>query len=799
MNNWLTFEQITRENSGGKAAELANMTKLGLNVPPFVALSLSAATRIRQTGEWTGILSELLALLDETKLYAVRSSANREDGTETSFAGLFETYLNVPTADLANKISACLEAGEKSHIQDYAAYHVLEATDILVTVVVQEMIPAERAGVLFTANPQGLLNESVLVVGKGLGEGIVNAEVPVTTYFLKRDEDLVYFEREEESPLMTEGEIITLLHQVDGLKSQQLDIEFALLDGNVYILQSRPITTFPKGAVTVLNNSNLVESYPGLTQPLTESFITFAYEQVFKGVAWRFSRSQTLVDYYASAFQELVVRVNGRMYYNMNHFYGLLQFLPFPKLLLPIWQEMMGFTQKEIVIPPELAKNTRLWDSLLISGRIMKELVTTPKQMATLNHEFQETTTFFNEVYTADLSAVKIEEVYHVLADRILKKWDITLVNDLYAFVYTGLLKRLLQKWGKNPDSNEWHPWFAGIPMMASMEPVHEMQKLAAFVREHHLTQAVRAIQTPTELTAFLADYPHFGVVFNHYIENYGDRGLEELKLEAQTFRSHPIKTLHQIVDYLEIQPRVEKTSLENEPAPFKGWRKLVFQFLSKRARLGIQHRETSRLNRSRIYGMVRTLFHRLGVIAETEGFIAHHEDIFWLTTDEAFDLKDYRALIAERKQAQQGYEKLPAYGYLVFKGRPYDKAVRTIEDGSMVATTNQLQGTPTSNGVVEGEVLVVHHPSEVRGGAKDKILVTQMTDPGWVFLLTQAKGIIAEKGSLLSHTAIISRELGIPAVVGIKHATRQLKTGDYVILDGNSGKITRKEAHDES
>ena len=86
-----------------------------------------------------------------------------------------------------------------------------------------------------------------------------------------------------------------------------------------------------------------------------------------------------------------------------------------------------------------------------------------------------------------------------------------------------------------------------------------------------------------------------------------------------------------------------------------------------------------------------------------------------------------------------------------------------------------------------------------MRGGAKDKILVTQMTDPGWVFLLTQAKGIIAEKGSLLSHTAIISRELGIPAVVGIKHATRQLKTGDYVILDGNSGKITWKESRNES
>ncbi len=799
MNNWLTYEQMTRENSGGKAAELASMKKRGLNVPPFIALSLATAKRIRGTGEIEPTLTELYPMLDERKLYAVRSSANMEDGSETSFAGLFETYLNVSPTHIADKISACLAAGDKNHIHAYADYHTLNASDIVVTVIVQEMIPAERSGVLFTANPQGLLNESVLVIGNGLGEGIVNAEVPVTTYYLKRDEDFVYFEREEDSPLMTEKERADLLQQVDGLTSKQLDVEFAIADGSVYVLQSRPITTFPTGAMTVLNNSNLVESYPGLTQPLTESFITFAYEQVFKGVAWRFSRSQALLDHYASAFQELVVRVNGRMYYNMNHLYGLLQFLPFPKLLLPIWQEMMGFTQKEIVIPPALAKQTSLWDSLLISSRIIKELVTTPKQMTALDRAFQDTTTFFHASYKTDMSAAEVKNLYHALEERILKKWDITLVNDLYAFTYTGLLKRVLRRWGKDPDSNEWHQWFAGIPMISSMEPVHEMQKMAAFARDHQLTEAIRNITTPNALTLFLEENPHFKSLFTSYVERYGDRGLEELKLETQTFRSHPLKALQQLSDFLDMPPRKESVHVEKERIPFTGWRKRVFHFLSKRARLGIQHRETSRLNRSRIYGMVRTLFRRLGVIAEAEGYIEHHEDIFWLSVDEAFDLKDYRALIAQRKEAQQGFASLPAYGYLVFKGRPYDKAIQIVENGRSAISSHQLQGTPTSNGIVEGEVLVVHHPSEVREGAKDKILVTQMTDPGWVFLLTQAKGIIAEKGSLLSHTAIISRELGIPAVVGIKQATTHLKTGDRVILDGNSGKVTRKEARNES
>ncbi|MGP6146747.1 PEP/pyruvate-binding domain-containing protein [Jeotgalibaca sp. A122] len=798
MKNWLTYNQMTRENSGGKAVELANMKKLGLNVPDFFALSMPVADYIRQTGNTMEVEEELLASLSEVPLYAVRSSAIMEDGNETSFAGLFETFLNVPKEKLGEKILACLRAVGNNHIQDYVHFHEIEKRELGLTVIVQEMVPAEKSGVLFTANPQGLLNESVLIVGNGLGEGVVNAEVPVTTYFLKRDESLIYFEREEDSPQLREEELESLLEQVDGLSEEKLDIEFAVYKGEVFVLQARPITTYPRGEVVVYNNSNLVESYPGLTQPLTESFIKFAYEHVFKGVAWRFSRSQALVASYQSAFEELVVRINGRMYYNMNHLYGLLQFLPFPKLILPIWQEMMGFSQKEVVISHDLEKKTSLWESLSISVRILKELITAPQQMDELNQEFQDTSVFFTETYKADMTADEVEQLYNTLAEQVLTKWDITLVNDLYAFIYTGISKRILRKWGKDPESGEWYHWFSGIPMMSSMEPVIGMQQLMAFVREHDLVEELKQIQTESELALFLNRKPAFAQEFTRYIDKYGDRGLEELKLEADTFRSQPLKAIRQMVDLLDTSPKPITTAPSEMEEPFKGWRKHVFRFVSKRARLGIQHRETSRLNRSRIYGMVRTLFGRLGEIAEQKGLISAHDDVFWLTTEEIFDLKDYHGVIEERKLAQEGFESLPAYGYLVFQGSPYNKVVRNIENARQGTDEKILQGTPTSNGIVEGEILVVHQPNEVRTDAKDKILVTQMTDPGWVFLLTQAKGIIAEKGSLLSHTAIISRELGIPAVVGIKHATQQLQSGEQVILDGNTGQVTRKEAFDE-
>ena len=131
----------------------------------------------------------------------------------------------------------------------------------------------------------------------------------------------------------------------------------------------------------------------------------------------------------------------------------------------------------------------------------------------------------------------------------------------------------------------------------------------------------------------------------------------------------------------------------------------------------------------------------------------------------------------------------MPAYSRLVFAGESFDKNHVNINSVNVSENCDTLKGTPCSCGCVEGEVVVIDNVSETKD-VKDKILVTKMTDPGWVFLLVEAKGIITEKGSLLSHTAIISRELNIPSVVGVHNVCNILKTGDRVRLNGNTGEI---------
>ncbi|MDR2940800.1 MAG: phosphoenolpyruvate synthase, partial [Clostridiales bacterium] len=145
--------------------------------------------------------------------------------------------------------------------------------------------------------------------------------------------------------------------------------------------------------------------------------------------------------------------------------------------------------------------------------------------------------------------------------------------------------------------------------------------------------------------------------------------------------------------------------------------------------------------------------------------------------------------LIEKRAGEYKLYGKLPSYSRLVFFKGVFNKKHLNINSAGLLDKPGGLFGTPCSAGLATGEVLIVNSPKDAVD-IKDKILVTKMTDPGWVFLLTMAKGVIAEKGSLLSHTAIISRELNIPSIVGAVNATSILKTGDRVSMDGSTGEI---------
>ena len=209
-------------------------------------------------------------------------------------------------------------------------------------------------------------------------------------------------------------------------------------------------------------------------------------------------------------------------------------------------------------------------------------------------------------------------------------------------------------------------------------------------------------------------------------------------------------------------------------------------------------NREISRLNRTRIYGMVRSMFLKAGEIFALDGSIENKRDIFYLTKNEIFygNSSDFKEIIKKRKSEYDGFKKLPTFSRIIFCNEEFDKKTVSLKGVSSPSHSGDtLFGSPCSQGKATAQAVVVrdaNNPPDVSG----KIIVAKMTDPGWVFLLSNARGIISEKGSLLSHTAIISRELKIPAVVGVKNASEIIKDGDILELDGNSGtiKICRRD-----
>ena len=812
---------------GGKAYHLMEMTKAGLPVPSFAVFAFDCFDQAdsmdflasQETAYQSGNLSldqlsqELLAWAKESFAkedlspvlswakqtfpsgqvrLAVRSSASIEDGAVSSFAGQFESQLDVPIDHLPQSLEHTFLSLYQVSALAYLFKQGISLPEAQMNCLVQVMIKGDLSGVYFTANPKGILNEHIVVVGQGLGDQIVEDKVPTSMVTYHPADQLSYTEQEPGAPSLTTsqlGDLESLAQQAMALFGPYLDLEFTFQGDRLYILQARPITTLPQGKQIILDNSNIVESYPGLSTPLTISFIQEAYASIFRGLAQRLvGKGAAELAAYEPTFQNMLCPVNSRVYYQIQSWYQLLQLLPFSKKIIPIWQDMLGVRETEV---PAMPVHLSPWKRLKIMGRIVREFFTAPKQMAQLEQEFIRIQAVFQERFSPDADLEQLTALVGQLKDEILAHWDITLINDLYAFVYTGLLKKSRQ--GQDVQAE-----IAGIEQIESMRPALALQELVGELKDPK-NQALRQALENEDAADFLSRQDPLVAKILDFIQEFGDRAPEELKLETPTFRTHPQGLLSLLVQMCQQDAPDLKASSAASNRPRSWWT----SFLRRRAMTGVKYRESSRLNRTRIYGMMRMIFRAIGAQLAKQGYIETEEDIFYMTKEEIFELArqphSVSDLIAERRAKLAGDRTLPNFSRYVFLGQVFEKFVRfSGQARSQLSRAEHLQGIGCSPGRVKGQVLVVDDVQAIES-AQGKIMVTRMTDPGWVYLLTQAQGVIAEQGSLLSHTAIISRELGIPSVVNVRGATQLLKSGDWIEMDGLSGQVTILEEADHA
>lgn len=689
-----------------------------INIPPFIVIDNE---------------EELKLSFSNKDLFAVRSSFDVEDNDDNSYAGQFDTYLNIKREEVPLYINKVKNSYTKLNICNSKS-----------KVIIQEMIQSDYSGVIFTANPIGILNEIVIVAGKGLGCNIVEDKINTTTYYYNIDDKNYYYENKNLLNQEILDNLIQISLKIKQIFNKDMDIEYAIKDDVIYILQARPITTLKYDNPIVLDNSNIVESYPGISLPLTQSFAKQIYADVFKSCIFNLSKKdEKLVEAMKNNLDNMLESTNGKIYYNINNWYLIIKLLPFSNKLIKIWQEMLGVENKYV-------NNEKIKISFLTKIKIIHSflyyLKTTPKHMEKLNKKFEkEFETYKNDVKNQN-NINSLLDTYQLIEKYISSKWYITLVNDMYTFINTGILSK---KDKENLNS---------IKNLESMKPVIELNKLIKFYKEKGNTAS-------------------FDKSFNDYIEKYGDRCLGELKLETQTYRTNPDLLLEYIKTH-------DETKIELINENIKASKKL------QRAKIGIYNREISRLNRTRIFGLARTIFLKIGEILVKNHKLEKREDVFYLFIDEINEENNYIELIKERKIQYKNYEKIPSYNRLVFANKIIDKH---FENTNVINNSNNLFGIGSSMGIVEGEVVVIKDVNE-NIDVKNKIIVAESTDPGWVFLIKEAKGIIVERGSILSHTAIITRELKKPSIINVKNITNILKNGDYVQLDAYNGIVKIKE-----
>ena len=301
--------------------------------------------------------------------------------------------------------------------------------------------------------------------------------------------------------------------------------------------------------------------------------------------------------------------------------------------------------------------------------------------------------------------------------------------------------------------------------------------------------------------------FNEINALIQKYIYRWGDRSVGELKLETRTYHQHPewyIAILKSYVLQGITKVVAGKTNIREEAelivrnqlsnSLIKKW---VFNHILRKARYFVSNRENLRYERTRGFGMVRNIFLAIGDKLFAEQVISSPRDVFWLTQNEIFDhikgtavTTNLQNLVLLRKQEYDAFEKTPTAERIVTYGSV--NIGNSFKPTASAQDTNgieMLKGLGCCAGVVRAKVRVVNHPSEVPGMEGD-ILVTSSTDPGWVTLFPTCSGILVERGSLLSHSAIVSREMGIPCVVGITELLQHLKTGDEVEMNGSTGEV---------
>jgi pyruvate,water dikinase len=445
--------------------------------------------------------------------------------------------------------------------------------------------------------------------------------------------------------------------------------------------------------------------------------------------------------------------------------------------------------------------------------RLQARFATLPRAVERFMAEFEAVVATVDRSGLSQASADELVALEDRLWRDLVERWSVPIINDFFVMMATGKLRRLVTD-ALGGDGELWlTSLLGGGEGLESAAPTRWLMRLARTAAEQPALARALEHGDPGALLPHLGrEHPAFAAELEAFLHRYGDRCMGELKLETISLREDPSFAIQMIRNYLgraDLDPeavaereRARRVRAERELAarlPRRTrWRMRRALAATRR---GVADRERMRLARTRMFGLFRAVYRALGRRLVEVSALAAEADVFYLTRDELRGAVDGTAvaldlggLVALRKREYGSYagddppHRIESEGVLKSAG-----AARATRPSDAERSARVLRGLGCSAGVIEARVRIVRDARDARD-VDGKVLTALRTDPGWAPLFPSAAAILVERGSTLSHSAVLARELGIPAVVGVPGLLAIVRDGEAVRLDGAAGTVERLE-----
>lgn len=795
-------DSLSNEEVGGKAYSLYQMNSVGINVPyGFVLKKMAFAEYCKDDEFLEKTKSEIKQYLGRTKsrYLMVRSSAIGEDSKDASFAGQLESYqTNNNLDDVLESIKKCWSSLQSDRVLQYEKQHGKKLNEM--AVIVQEMIEPEYAGVLFTTSPIDQEGQYLEYV-EGHAEKLVQGEVTPNSLQIALDSEL------PQAPF----DIGELLNQskkiVAHYKGAAQDIEWAYKDKKFYFVQSRPITTLKEKLKW--SNTNVNENYPHKLSPLLYSIAKQSYYHYYKNLALSLSVLNKYDERAERYFANAIGQFGHRMYYNMSSIHSMIELTPISSLLQKSFDDFVGY-QKENKLNEKLSKGI---ENFKIIIKIIYHLLNLGQKVQLMETKISE----YAQKHGDDQSFSELTQSFHTFLFIRFQLWVNASFADFYAMLTHGALGKFLTYAKIDKPQAVQNGLIQGIPNLISNQPLVRLWEINNLIESKEEFRELFQHESNKILQNLDRDtYIELNQTINKYLHDWGYRCPGELTFLSDNYIESPVNFIKILKTYRDSKPENPQRLLDLKHAeqvnllyetkisirrayklrPFKKWTlTLTLKVLTKLTTFSISCRERVRLKQAQMYYTFKNSCQQIGQYLEKSLVIKNKEDIFYLEYPEINRLisgeevnSDYiQSIIDLRKISINEANEKPDnfYSFREDLGKKvFDQDIELEQIDGM------YKGLGACSGVIEGKIVVVDDISNINKIKKGDILVTKQTDPGWICVFPMISGLIVEKGGILSHSAIVAREFGIPAVVGLHKITEKLEDGQKVKVDGDLGVI---------